>query len=180
MLWIVLFLTIISSHSFAGQTPRSWVLVDTTENRIALMRGFNTLKTFENVSIGRNGASNQRREGDKTTPRGEYKIAWIADSQRYHKFFGISYPTLPQARAALDENKISTNTFSMIKKALDAGRLPPQNTELGGNLGIHGIGVSDRTIHNTFNWTNGCIAMTDEQVDELGKFIRIGTPVIIR
>ena len=147
---------------------------------MALMKGLNTLKTFENVSIGQNGASNQRRKGDKTTPLGEYKIAWIADSRRYHKFFGISYPTLPQARTALDENKISTNTFSRIKNALEAGRLPPQDTELGGNLGIHGIGVGDSTIHNSFNWTNGCVAMTDEQVDELGKFIRIGTPVIIR
>lgn len=180
MLCVMVFFAVIYNNVKAGQIPRSWVLVDTTENRIALMKGLNTLKIFENVSIGRNGASNQRREGDKTTPRGEYKIAWIADSQKYHKFFGISYPTLLQARTALDENKISTNTFSMIKKALDAGRLPPQNTELGGHLGIHGIGVSDRTIHNTFNWTNGCIAMTDEQVDELGKFIKIGTPVIIR
>ncbi len=169
-----------SQSSYAGKILRPWVLIDTTENKIALMKGLNALKTFENVSIGRNGASIDRSEGDKTTPIGEFEIAWISDSRKYHKFFGISYPTLPQARAALDENRISTKSFSRIKKALDAGRLPPQDTELGGNLGIHGIGSGDRTIHNSFNWTNGCVAMTDEQVDELGKFIRIGTPVIIR
>ncbi len=166
--------------ALAGQDYAPWLLIDTKRNKIAVMKGLKPVRTFENISIGRGGTSHHRTNGDKTTPIGEYSIAWISDSERYHKFLGFSYPTLRQAAHALDENKISAKTFSRIKKALDEGRLPPQDTELGGNLGIHGIGASDRSIHDSFNWTNGCVALTDEQLDELSKSVGIGTPVIIR
>lgn len=157
-----------------------WVLVDTELNKMVIMNGLKPVKSFENIAIGRGGASVDRSAGDKSTPLGTFKIAWIKDSNRYHKFLGISYPSLQDAKVALENNRISTNTFNRIKKALDEGKLPPQDTELGGNLGIHGIGSSDRSIHDSFNWTNGCIAMTDEQLDELSKSVRIGTPIIIR
>ncbi len=164
----------------AEQRYVPWILVDTELNKIALMSGNNPVKTFNNVSIGRNGAQKNRLSGDQTTPVGEYTISWISDSKKYYKFFGINFPNLFQAKKALDEKKISSKTFSKIKKALDENRLPPQNTELGGNLGIHGLGTADASIHETFNWTNGCVAMTDKQMDQLAQYVQIGTLVIIR
>ncbi|MCB1755705.1 MAG: L,D-transpeptidase [Gammaproteobacteria bacterium] len=159
---------------------KPWILVDTQLNKVAVMQGLKAVKTFSGIAIGRGGASRDRRNGDQTTPIGEFSIAWISDSEKYHKFLGISYPGLEQARRALDENRISTKNFNRIKKALDEGKLPPQDTELGGNLGIHGLGNSDRAIHDSFNWTNGCIALTDEQLDELSQSVQLGTTVIIR
>jgi murein L,D-transpeptidase YafK len=144
------------------------------------MKGFKTIKTFDGVSIGRGGTSLTRTSGDQTTPIGEYKIAWISDSVKFYKFLGFSFPDINLAQRALDEHRISTKTFTSIKKALDENRLPPQDTALGGNLGIHGVGVGNREIHNSFNWTNGCVAMTDSQLDELSKFVSIGTTVIIQ
>ncbi|MDZ7736419.1 MAG: L,D-transpeptidase [Gammaproteobacteria bacterium] len=62
--------------------------------------------------------------------------------------------------------------------------MPPQNTALGGYIGIHGIGeVNDEKIM-TFtqgqNWTAGCIALTNEQISELRQFVSIGTRIVIR
>ena len=159
---------------------KPWILVDTELGKLAVMKGFKPIKTFENIAIGRNGASEVRVSGDQKTPIGSFEIAWISDSARYTQFFGLSYPTLDVAQRALDENRISTNTFEEIKIALDAGRLPPQDTPLGGNLGIHGLGNSDPDIHASFNWTNGCVALTDGQLKELARYVTIGTPVIIR
>ena len=173
---------IVVSHPVvaAAEQFRPWILVDTQVRKIAVMRGLKPVKTFSGASIGRGGANRDRSNGDQTTPIGEFSIAWISDSEKYHKFLGISWPGLEQARRALDENRISTKNFTRIKKALDKGILPPQDTELGGNLGIHGLGKGDRAIHDSFNWTNGCIALTNEQLDELSKFVQLGTTVIIR
>lgn len=157
-----------------------WILIDTELGRLAVMKGFKPIRTFENIAIGRNGASEVRISGDQRTPLGSFEIAWISDSARYTQFFGLNYPNLDVAKRALDENRISTNTFDKIKIALDAGRLPPQDTPLGGNLGIHGLGKSDPDIHASFNWTNGCVALTDGQLKELARYVTIGTPVIIR
>jgi len=150
-----------------------WVLVDTKMNKIALMKGRHPFKTFENASIGRNGASKNRVMGDNKTPIGQYTINSIRRSDRYHKFLGINYPSLKQAQLALDKQIITFSTYSKIKNALEAGRTPPQYTKLGGNLGIHGLGKANLSIHESFNWTNGCIALTDKQLDELTKFVQI-------
>jgi hypothetical protein len=60
------------------------------------------------------------------------------------------------------------------------GRLPPQNTALGGRIGLHGLGRGDPKVHQQFNWTNGCIALTNEQIDQLLTWVGKGTRVSIR
>jgi hypothetical protein len=67
-----------------------------------------------------------------------------------------------------------------VRRALRTNSVPPQNTPLGGFIGIHGIGIGDPKIHALFNWTEGCIALTNEQVDELAQWVHVGTPVTIR
>ncbi|MDO6461466.1 L,D-transpeptidase [Granulosicoccaceae sp. 1_MG-2023] len=170
----------LTAPAYAADKLAPWLLVDTELGKLAVMKGLKPIKTFDGIAIGRGGASAMRREGDRKTPLGQFEIAWIADSARYTKFFGLRYPTLEIARRALDEKRISTKTFNKIKAALDAGRLPPQDTPLGGNLGIHGLGASDPDIHASFNWTNGCVALTDRQLTELAAYVTIGTTVIIR
>ena len=61
--------------------------------------------------------------------------------------------------------------------------MPPQNTRLGGYIGIHGVGEVTREkmkIHRAVNWTDGCIALTNKDINTLRKYVSIGTPVIIR
>ena len=60
------------------------------------------------------------------------------------------------------------------------GDIPPQVTPLGGYLGIHGVGEGDPGIHADFNWTHGCIALTNQQIDDLAGWIRIGMRVVVR
>jgi len=173
-------LTVAMPLANATETYEKWLLIDTQIGKMVVMRGITPVKSFDNIAIGRGGVRKQRTAGDKSTPLGNFEIAWIKDSEKYHKFLGLSYPTLNLAQEALENDRISTKTFNRIKEALDQGKLPPQDTELGGNLGIHGLGESDRSIHDSFNWTNGCVALTDEQLDELSQSVRVGTPVIIR
>ena len=68
----------------------------------------------------------------------------------------------------------------MVIDAIKNGRTPPQNTPLGGHIGIHGVGAGDPRIHTNFNWTNGCVALTNEQVTRLAALIKVGTRVEIR
>lgn len=67
-----------------------------------------------------------------------------------------------------------------IRSAHAQGKMPPQNTPLGGHIGLHGIGGGDPAVHERYNWTRGCIAVTDDQLDRLLPLIRVGTKVEIR
>ena len=49
-----------------------------------------------------------------------------------------------------------------------------------GNIGIHGVGSGDLDVHREYNWTNGCVALTNAQIDILAQWAHIGTPVEIR
>jgi lipoprotein-anchoring transpeptidase ErfK/SrfK len=64
-----------------------------------------------------------------------------------------------------------------LRYDLDRGNPPPQETSLGGYLGIHGIGDGDKEIHESVNWTDGCIAINNEQLMELADWVKIGTRV---
>jgi hypothetical protein len=57
--------------------------------------------------------------------------------------------------------------------------MPPQNTPLGGFLGIHGIGRGDIRIHRAFHWTQGCVAVTNEEMNALAHWIREDTRIVI-
>jgi lipoprotein-anchoring transpeptidase ErfK/SrfK len=75
---------------------------------------------------------------------------------------------------------IGEETVRTIMRAEMDESVPPQNTPLGGQIGIHGLGAADRDIHQIFDWTSGCIAMTNEEIDRLAKWVRKGTLVVIR
>ena len=125
--------------------------------------------SFSDIAIGRYGAATDRRKGDHKTPLGHFIIGWITDKTSFHRFFGLLYPSKEYAERAFQAGLLDKKTWDRIRQALAAGRLPPQNTVLGGNLGIHGIGKGDKKIHEQFNWTNGCVALTNEQIDRLSE-----------
>jgi murein L,D-transpeptidase YafK len=156
-----------------------WLRVDTYAASLSVMDGDRAVATFDDISVGRGGVSMERRLGDDRTPLGEFRIVKVRERSQFHRFFLIDYPNEQRARAALDKGEIDEATFRAIRRATRAGRLPPQNTPLGGNLGIHGLGRGDPRFHEVFNWTNGCIALTNNQINQLTPWIRVGTRVVI-
>lgn len=163
-----------------AQDEDVWILVDTNALTLSVMKGDSPLRTFENIAIGSNGATWEKRTMDEKTPLGDFRISAIKNNSRFHLFFAINYPTMEHARRALEDGRVSHAEFQALQTAWKRGESPPQNTGLGGFIGIHGVGEGDMEIHNRFNWTNGCIAITNEEIDELAGLVNIGTRVTIR
>ena len=164
----------------SGGQNTSWILIDTKALTLKVMQGDKEAVTFTDIAIGRYGADTDRRRGDNTTPLGHFTIAWITEDTSFHRFFGFRYPSQEYAERAFLAGYLDKKTWNVIRRAFASGRLPPQDTILGGNLGIHGIGKGDIHVHRQYNWTNGCVALTNEQIDRLTKWISIGTSVEIR
>ncbi|MCB1853261.1 MAG: L,D-transpeptidase [Pseudomonadales bacterium] len=157
-----------------------WVLVDTDSLTLAIMRGNTELRRYDNIAIGSNGPSVAKLVSDETTPLGDFHISGINPRSRYHLFMALDYPTMEHAQRALDDGRIDIEEYVAVSNAWLAGSPPPQNTRLGGYLGIHGLGEGSTKIHGSVNWTDGCIAVTNEQMDELAALVGVGTKVSVR
>lgn len=164
----------------AAAAPDIWLSVDTERLFLAVMQGETELKVFDNIAIGSNGASERRSQGDETTPLGEFTITDIRPSKRFELFMEIDYPNREHTERAFLEQRISREEYNSLLVNLDQGSPPPQDTSLGGFLGIHGLGWSSPEIHKAVNWTDGCIALTNEQLDELMAWVSVGTRVVVR
>lgn len=157
-----------------------WILVDTRALTLTVYSPENlVLARSLNISIGSGGTAELRRRGDETTPLGAFRVAWIDRRNRYGTFYGLDYPSENIARRAHAEGLISRAELDAIVRAQRQHRIPPQGTALGGRLGIHGIGRGDPGIHEAFNWTNGCVALTNAQMREISPWVHLGTRVII-
>lgn len=137
--------------------------------------------SFDNISVGRGGVSELHWRGDNSTPKGEYKVMAIYTNSRYGIFISLNYPTLQHADQALQQGKgkFKPRDRVAIERAEQAGKQPPINTPLGGNIGIHGLGNSSLLVHQQTNWTRGCVALTNEQIGALVHFVEPGTTVRI-
>ena len=156
------------------------VVIDTTANTITVFSGDEVVETVPGIAIGRGGAVADRQVGDGSTPTGQFKIGWVNENSGFRRFFGLNYPNQGYADRALRSGQINRRQWSAIHAALVAGLPPPSNTPLGGRIGIHGLGNADPSIHARFNWTQGCIAVTNQQIDRLTPWLLPGTPVEIR
>lgn len=158
---------------------------------IIIDRATFTLKLYEDTvlvkiyraSFGRNVHQIKYRAGDEATPVGTYKICSIDTSVHYHRFFRLNYPNLEDATDALRKGWISQKIFDRIKFEFYYEGCTKFNNVLGGNIGIHGIGKFNFIFKNlpfVYNWTNGSIALSDEDIDELYSVIKVGTKVVIK
>ncbi|QJQ94118.1 MULTISPECIES: murein L,D-transpeptidase family protein [Halomonadaceae] len=162
-------------------TPNEvWVLVDDRSASLSVYRGEHVIEHFSPVSLGQRGAAPMRTRGDLRTPTGEFRIDRINPESRFHLFFSLDYPTPWHVRDAFSAGVISQQDYDDYYRHLRRYGSPPQDTILGGNIGIHGIGKGDPTIHEQFHWTQGCVAVTNEQIERLARLIGIGTRVVIR
>lgn len=112
------------------------------------------------AELGENWLGSKRRRGDKATPEGMYRIVKIieGDSTLYYKALLLDYP-----------NPEDTLRF---RREIERGTLS-RRASPGDNIQIHGSGGRGA------DWTSGCIALKDREMDSIFSFVRIGTPVTI-
>ena len=189
--YALLLCAILLAGSFASHSPTSlaqavsrsgdiWLQIDTRDLTLTVMQGDSILRTYDNIAIGSNGPTWNKQVNDEKTPLGNFTINGIRPSERFALFLAIDYPTMEHAQRALEDGRLNQAEFQAIRDAWNNKLPPPQDTRLGGQLGIHGLGLGSVDIHNSFNWTDGCIALTNAQVEELAGLVRIGTRVSVR
>lgn len=157
-----------------------WIMVDTSTHTLSVYRYDRLLERFDNVAFGRGGFAADRMRGDGTTPLGTFHIDRIKRSSRFLLFFGIDYPRPEHALRAFEAGRIDEEDYRRILESFQKRESPPQDTPLGGYIGIHGLGAGDRRIHEGFDWTQGCIALTNAQVLRLSRWIVPGMLVEVR
>jgi len=134
------------------------VIVKSTRT-LSLMSGTQVLREYR-VALGRNPVGPKTRKGDHKTPEGEYVIDDKKDQSRFYRALHISYPN----RA-------------------DRERARKEGQDPGGDVEIHGIENGLGWIgglHRAVDWTDGCVALTDDEIDEIWNSVVVGTVVEIR
>ncbi|EGL55504.1 erfK/YbiS/YcfS/YnhG [Methylophaga aminisulfidivorans MP] len=157
------------------------IVIKRSENKLLIEKNDKVIRSYH-AAIGSGGRKAKQMEGDRRTPMGIYHIVDIKDSDRFHLFLQLDYPSVRDAINGLKAGHIKKSQYRRILDAHIFGGIPPQNTALGGVIGIHGIGVETKDkleIHQMANWTQGCIALRNKEIDEILKFVGVGTEVKI-
>lgn len=158
------------------------IIIDRQNYTLGIYEDSVLIKNYR-VSFGKSVLTPKTRAGDKATPVGVYRICKIYKTHKYHKFFQINYPNLEDGASALRKGWISQKEYNDIKFQYYYEGCTKFHNILGGDIGIHGIGELNYIFKNlpfVFNWTNGSIAMSNENIDEIYSVIREGTEVVIK
>jgi murein L,D-transpeptidase YafK len=153
---IVLFLIAGAVH---GGQIADLVIVEKSESRLYLMHEGKAFATFR-VAFGANPRGHKRQQGDERTPEGKYLLDYKNANSLYYKSIHISYPN--------------------EKDRQEARKL---GVDPGGDIMIHGQknGYEGLAfLAQWFNWTNGCIALTNKEMDLVWEAVQPGTPIEIR
>lgn len=136
-----------------------FILVEKQKRLMTLFHQQQPLRVYR-IALGFSPVGPKDRQGDGKTPEGRYKIVAKNPNSRFHLSLKISYPS-PEDR----------------KKAKVQGISP------GGEIMIHGLGKYQGFLgkkHLLRDWTLGCIALTNEEIEEIYPFISVGTPIEIK
>ncbi len=125
------------------------------------------------IALGREPDGDKEREGDGKTPEGQFYICSRNPESKFRLALGLSYPNEDDADRGLAAGLISKREHRTIVSAIHHFERPPWKTALGGEIMIHGAG-SGRG-----DWTQGCIALDDTDIEELYRALPLGTPVEI-
>jgi lipoprotein-anchoring transpeptidase ErfK/SrfK len=140
------------------RTGDAAIIVDKLRRRVVLYRAGRAIVSYP-AELGANGLRRKEHSGDRATPEGRYHVteAKQAPASRYHKALLIDYPN--------DEDRMR---FALARAR---GTIP--RVGIGSLIEIHGDGGEGR------DWTDGCVALTDEDMDRLFAHVHVGTPVTI-
>jgi murein L,D-transpeptidase YafK len=128
------------------------VVVSKKRREMVLLRGENVLRTYR-IALGREPVGPKRQEGDGRTPEGRYIIDRRNAKSQYHLSLHVSYPD-----------------------AADVARAREAGVDPGGDIMIHGLKDG---VRRDGDWTQGCIAVTDEEMDEIWGLVGDGTAIWI-
>jgi murein L,D-transpeptidase YafK len=139
--------------------PVDSILIEKKERRLTLISKGEAIKTYK-IALGGDPVGPKERQGDNKTPEGTYTITARNRRSDYHLSLRISYPNEKD-----------------LKRARELDVSP------GGDIMIHGLknGLSWLGgFHTGMDWTNGCIAVTDMEMEEIARLVPVGTVVEIR
>ena len=132
------------------------VVVNKGARQMLLLHGNTVLKAYR-IGLGNEPVGHKQFEGDGKTPEGLYYIDRRNPNSRYHLSVGISYPN-----------------------EADKARALAQGVQVGSDIFIHGQGPEGRALVKTRrDWTVGCIAVTDAEVEDIYAMVPDGTPILI-
>lgn len=136
-----------------------YIVVQKNDWLMTLWKDGRILKTYSIMAMGANPVGPKVYEGDERTPEGQYYIAEKHVSQNFQKFLGISYPS--------EQDKKNASRFGVNP---------------GGQVGLHGDrgGMSGFWQRFDKNWTDGCIALRNHDIEEVYAMVDVGTPILIR
>lgn len=159
MKYIIFFtIFIFSSISIAQEKPIDKVVVYKAKRQMQLLSGNEVIKTYS-ISLGDNPIGHKVQEGDERTPEGDYVIDYRNPQSRYHLSLHISYPN--------EKDKANAKKLGVSP---------------GGNIMIHGspknFQWSESILKNT-DWTDGCIAITNKEIEEFGRLVKNGTKITL-
>lgn len=147
--------------------PRQPLPPGTQADRVVVRKGMRTLELYRGadlvrvyrIALGRNPKGHKQQEGDSRTPEGHYILDYRNPRSSYHKALHVSYPS-----------------------AADTAAARSRGVSPGGLIMVHGVrngmGVIGR-LHRLFDWTDGCIAVSDREIDEIWRVVADGTPIVI-
>ncbi len=127
------------------------IYVSKSNQQLQIFRDDVLLKTYK-VRFGKHPRGHKQAEGDERTPEGNYVIDYKNPNSKFHLSLHISYPN-----------------------AEDRGRAKNAGLSPGGDIMVHG----GNNIFRPFNWTDGCIAVTNKQIEEIWRLVEVGTPIEI-
>ncbi len=151
------------------ENPR--LVVKKAKRELQVFDGEKLVKTYAMV-LGFMPGGDKEIEGDGKTPEGEFYIFTKNEKSRFFLSLGLSYPSIYDAKRGLAEKLISAEEHDQIVEAIKNKQMPPQKTGLGGEIYIHGGGI-------IADWTDGCVALRNEEMQELFDAIPVGTAVTI-
>ena len=154
-----LFLLLIMPVAALAVPRADLVMVKKSINRLYLIRGGKIFRTYH-IVLGSHPKGPKQRQGDGRTPEGRYILDYKNAHSRFYKSIHISYPN---------------------KADRERGREAHVNP--GGSIMIHGQKNGwewASFIVQHFNWTDGCIAVTNRDMDEIWEAVKVGTPIEIR
>jgi murein L,D-transpeptidase YafK len=128
------------------------------------------------IALGKHPTAGKLLRGDGRTPEGKYYVCEKRPQSRFRRFLAISYPNVDDAEKAYARRLISADEWADIFFANLHQQVPPWSTLMGGDVGIHGYGGRPQ---RPVDWTLGCIAVSDADIDYLYDVVPIGTPVVI-
>ncbi len=174
---------ILFSLTVSAEEISHHILISKSKRQLSVISGTGAIIKTYSIASGRGGPGDKYRLGDQKTPIGVYKVVGFKSNSDFFYFIRLNYPNENDARRGFRDRLINRIQYDAILEALDNDLTPPQDTRLGGAIGIHGIGEESESkisMHNSLDWTQGCIALRNHEVEDLLAFLSVGIHVVIK